>query len=558
MRSFNIARFLGAATLTILTGCSSGGGSSTPGTTPASTMVYPMAMATFNDAPVAGLTYATSGGTSAVTTGTTNALGQFPFTPGQTVTFTAEGVPLGTFKPASAKDGSMTITPLSLLPKATGVTDPTVTAMAQFLNTLGSISTALGSTSSGVLVLPVNTALQNQLTALGTTGSTITVSQLQGVLNSVYGAGTYTVIDATDAQSGVQQSVNSVGVSGTTWTGSCACGATTATTGEFYFQPDGTLNGVGYTPTATGTATGPGIWLSGSWGGNNLGSATTAGVNFTLVGSDGTYSTGGFILTGKGTGTAQVYSSTNTLLGTLTLTQVTGTTNQNMQYEGGVYITATSTIKGNNGWAYMVTGPDRSFTGLDNTGNVFSGIWTVGTGQGYLNWANNLEEIGFNFTTGKGSFVMLSDTTPSATKTTTASLAFSNMGWFSVTPPTTNEAAQPIPLELNVVTNWANQTTSTNNVALSIWVHDGAGTVIGMGTKSDVEAPNTTGIPSSTSVVAAVNYSTSKAPLTDTTARYTVSVGTQPCVVTAGGTGTVVDANSGNASAYPTVHITCH
>ena len=67
----------------LLAGCSSSGGDGGGGTTVAA----PTLTGTFVDAPVAGLSYATSSGLSGTTSGQVNNLGQFNYRPGDTVTF---------------------------------------------------------------------------------------------------------------------------------------------------------------------------------------------------------------------------------------------------------------------------------------------------------------------------------------------------------------------------------------------------------------------------------------------------------------------------------------
>ncbi|MDV6321453.1 hypothetical protein, partial [Chromohalobacter sp. HP20-39] len=74
------------------------------------------AQGVFVDAPVAGLHYV-SGNLS----GTTDAAGHFNYVLGQMVTFSVGGVTIG------SAAGQAVVTPLALVPGATGVTNDTVT-----------------------------------------------------------------------------------------------------------------------------------------------------------------------------------------------------------------------------------------------------------------------------------------------------------------------------------------------------------------------------------------------------------------------------------------------
>ena len=99
-------------------------------------------MGTFIDDAVVGLNYTTTSGLS----GVTNSLGQFQFNPGDTVTFTALGVVVGSVTPMISSMGTVNVTPIDLVSGALGVTDPSVSAIAVFLNTLNNVSAGLGMT----------------------------------------------------------------------------------------------------------------------------------------------------------------------------------------------------------------------------------------------------------------------------------------------------------------------------------------------------------------------------------------------------------------------------
>jgi hypothetical protein len=64
-----------------------------------------------------------------------------------------------------------------------------------------------------------------------------------------------------------------------------------------------------------------------------------------------------------------------------------------------------------------------------------------------------------------------------------------------------------------------------------------------------------TSVSGSNSVTTTTNISASY-PKGDA-ARYSLTTGSSYCAITGGGSGSVVDANSGNAAAYPTVLVSC-
>jgi len=79
----------------------------------------------FTDSVVSGLSYQT-----ATYSGITNASGEFNYLPGESITFSVGGVILG-----SCIAGPL-VTPLSLVPTATGADDPVVTNIVRLLLTL--------------------------------------------------------------------------------------------------------------------------------------------------------------------------------------------------------------------------------------------------------------------------------------------------------------------------------------------------------------------------------------------------------------------------------------
>lgn len=103
-----------------LTAC--GGGSS-----PTSATVTPQ-VATFIDSPVEGLAYQ-----SASRRGLTDRNGNFPYTPGETVTFSIGNMVLGSVTPTGNK-----VTPLQIVPGASSAADARVTRILRTLQTLDS------------------------------------------------------------------------------------------------------------------------------------------------------------------------------------------------------------------------------------------------------------------------------------------------------------------------------------------------------------------------------------------------------------------------------------
>ena len=107
-----------SASVLLLSACGGGGGSDGGNITPPSTGI-------FVDSPVAGLHYATPS-----RSGATNALGEYEYLPGETVTFSIGGIVLG-----STPAGPV-VTPLSLVSGAADASDPVVTNIVRLLMTL--------------------------------------------------------------------------------------------------------------------------------------------------------------------------------------------------------------------------------------------------------------------------------------------------------------------------------------------------------------------------------------------------------------------------------------
>jgi hypothetical protein len=518
----------------LLAGCGSGTSVGTSSGASTAAAPTPTLIGTFTDAPVAGLFYTTnsgSGGCMPSSPCVTDSMGQFRYAPADTVNFFAAGIYLGSASPSAAADGSTTVTPVTLVPAATGVTDPTVTTIASLLSTLNAVSIATGNGASGVYVIPNDTALVTQLSTAGT----LTVANLQTAITAVYPTLGITVPSAADAQAALLQGINAQSVIGTVWSGGCTCGGG----GIFYFQPNGNL--VGFTQD--------GETLSGNWSGMSSG-----GVSISLVSSKGGYTQGGAIPAGSSAGAAQVYSASGALQGTFNFNKVSSATSlSNTSYLGGWYAgftpnsAGTAAGYGSGGSAYVIAAPDGNLYGLTNDGSYVSGTWNVATGTGTANITTPGKSTAIS--------VALASATGTATNNgqTVGSLAFSRAGSFSVTSSTAN--ANEIPLVLNVSVSWANTPTSVSSFALSLNVFDASGNQVANGVKAESTSLRTNGTRTTTTDNIAVSYPTGGG------SRYSLQVDNPalntPCTVS-GGSGPVSDANSGNPSAYPTVAISCN
>ena len=517
----------------ILSACGSGGSgtSSTPATASAAP---PTLQGVFADAPVAGLSYATSSGAS----GTTNAQGIFNYAAGDTVTFSVGGLTLGSATPSVTLAGTTIVTPVDIVAGATGTSNAKVTAIGQLLGTLNSIAVASNTGASGTFTIPNNAT--TLLSKLGTADvASITSSQLQNVVTA---AGLGSVISSSDAQSNMNQGVNAATIIGTTWSGSCTCGGG----GTFFFEPNGNLTGF----------TDNGQLLAGTW----TGSPTAGGgVQISLASSEGGYSKNGVIPAGKSTGTADIYDSNGALQGTFTFNQVaSGSTLPNTLYVGGWYGTYTPNSAGiaagdSGGQAYIILSPDKTFKGITDGAQAITGTWDPSTGVGSASFANKsggMVSISINLATQTGTVTVGSTVNGSISFSRTGTLAM-NKGGQSGGSGTSGSSVKTIPLLLNVRVSWpANVGNVVSSLALALNVKDSGGKLVAGSIKSEVNPLGIGAIANTTTDNIAVSYPSGSA------ASYSLSVGPSNCSI-AGGSGNVVDANSGNASAYPTVAITC-
>jgi hypothetical protein len=540
-----------------LAGCGGGGGSAGSSVAPP-----PATAATgiFTDAPVVGLAYTTSSGKS----GTTDAEGKFQFMTGDTVTFTAAGVVLGSSQPAVASDGTAIVTPLNLV-GATSVTDPKVTAIAQLLSTLNAISAANGAAQSGTLVIPADSTLESQLAALKTSADSLTTTQIQGVLDSVYGSSKYTVTTATTAQTSLQQGINSQGIVGTTWSATCS-GCSSNVNALFYFQPNGTF--VGFNKSGD-------FFFTGSWSG---GTSANGGVSMTLLNSDGSYLNNATIASGATTGSGDILASDGTTKGSLTFTEIVGTTASTLS--GGWYVTFTPTAaeqaNGNNGGTgYTIAAPDGTFFVVMGNGFAFNGTWDPSSGQGSASFTdpdNRADSLSVDFSKGTG--------VVSSNGQTIGDVTLSRAGSFALVPASGSGSSggsgsagssggigstvQQLALSLNVQTTFVNVAPTANQdygtgIAYQIVVTDSNGNQVANAGAQAFEDFSSLfgGVPVTVSNIASVqypqgvgvNYSVT-IPANQDQAKY--------CSVSGGGSGAVVDTNSGKPDTYPTVKITCN
>lgn len=200
--------FIVNLTLTLLVACGGGGGGG-GGNAPA-----PLPQTgQFIDSPVGGLTYScvSPNGSSQTNTGTTNGLGQFTFTAGQTCKFTIGNVTIGSMSNIPT-DG--VVTPQDVAGVSRSVTsDPAAVAIAQFLQTLDDGS------GSGNIVIPtaVTAALSNSsvspITLVSSTAGVVSQSTLtnlvQTVGQSVSAYSSKPLVSASTATSALQSQIAS-------------------------------------------------------------------------------------------------------------------------------------------------------------------------------------------------------------------------------------------------------------------------------------------------------------------------------------------------------------
>ena len=547
-----ILSLLASTCILFLSACGGGGGggSTTANVTPSSANLTGV----FSDAPVSGLSYTTSSGAS----GTTNALGQFNFAAGDTVTFKAAGITLGSATPSIGLTGSATVTPIDLVPGALGVTDATVTAIGRLLGTLNNIAQGLSQSSSGVFSIPTGAAVNNffaQLQQLGATPAQLINALNSGSVQTAIASALSSltnlpaVTSSADAQANMTQGLNGASFVGTVWSGACTCGSAT-----FYFQPDGTMAGF----------TDSGELLSGSW---SPSASTNSGIQFSLVSSSGGYSSTVTLANGATSASLTVYNSSSVAQGNMTITPVSSSSAiTNALYLGGWYGTytpnATGLAAGNTGGsAFFILAANGNLYGITDSGNYISGTWNAqaGTASGsFTNGNNRATTITLNLPNASGTVTVAGTGYGSITLSRTGALKINKFGGAGAGNGT-SASATPITLLLNVTVSWPNNVGNVvSSFALGLTVKDSNGNPIASAVKQERNpfGPNTNsnGTPSnanSTTDNIAASYPTGMG------ANYQLSVGPSNCTIS-GGSGTVVDASNGNAGAYPTVAITCH
>ncbi len=522
-----------SAAILVLSACGGGGGGNA-GASAGGAAAPAVFQGVFTDAPVAGLSYATSSGAS----GTTNSAGQFNYAAGDTVTFSVGGLTLGSAAPTTTSAGTAVVTPVSIVPGASDASNPKVTAIGQLLGTLNSIAVANNAGASGTFTMPANAKsliAQIAVTDVASIGTT----QLQSLVTA---AGAGAVVSGASAQANMTQGINSTSVIGTTWSGTCTCGGG----GTFYFAPDGSLTGF----------TADGQLLAGNW---LASTSANGGIQISLVSSGGGYSKNGTIPAGSNSGSADIYSSSNALQGTFTFNKLasSGTLGTTL-YVGGWYATYTPNATGaaagdTGGQAYLILSPDGGFHGITDGANAISGTWDPASGSGSASFATGsggrTVAIAFNAGSRSG--------TVSVNGTVYGALSLSRSGTLMMNKnggagSGAMMSGMPIPLALNVQVSWpANIGNVVSSFALALSVKDAGGNPIATAIKSEVNPLGVGAAANTTTDNIVASYTTGSA------ASYTLSVGPSNCSI-AGGSGTVVDANSNKPSAYPTVAISCH
>jgi hypothetical protein len=505
--------------------------------------------------------------------------------------------------PTTSTAGSPSvITPINLVAGATSASNATVTAIGQLLGGLNSVAVAVGQGHGGVFTIPSATGLTGtnatkvttllaSLQASGATAATLAAAVASGgAAQTAISTAGGTVPTPSNAQANITQGLNGGSLVGTFWSGSCAvCSNGTGGTLSLYFNSDGAVFGFGSIST-----TGNGKMI-GTWQPNASGAA---GASFTLVTGtkynsgpgtpttlDGSYLSGS--ISGS-SGTAQVYNAGGTAQGAaITLTAAAAPAAGTSTSYFGAYMVTLGTITAAGQAQGAVAGSSAIFlaapngtanvTGGNTTGASFDPATGIGTininGSGIATTCGGTQPsfaqtISFNLASGT-----LSDSVGGAQ---TASGAITRLTQsqevlfnFYDNANTVAEAAaeQIIPLSLNVNIDWpANSGTATSALVLGIALagSDTVGTscnpgpalpkLEGFGLRPELN-PLGAGA-AATTVSDTFSFGYVKGQVQS----YAVSVlgpAAGHCSVTANGSGSVVDASSGNASLYPTVTVHC-
>ncbi len=548
MHTRKLARIAASwALLTVLAACGGGGGggSGGGGGTPAGST----ATGYFVDAPVAGASYTTSSGL----TGTTASDGSFAYHTGDTIAFSVLGVSLGS---PVAIPGNGVVTPVTITGEvssgtaATTTNAPNATRIAQLLQTLGAVSSAV---PDGLLAMPTNSALQQQLNALFQNGGIVAV--INGLQQALANAGItgVTLVSASTAVNSMNaatQSATSAAANpqyaNSTWTIlDNAPGSGGAT---LQFLANGTVEGLG------GSGGGGGVQpISGTW----------------TVNSDGSISLNASGGSGGGTaiatltranlaaippscpGCVQITSGSGTAF-TASMTQASpGSQNPYVGVWFGV-LTPNSAGTANNppsGTLAIFAEANGSLVGnvLEQGSATISGSWTPSSGA----FSNNVS-TGGSTTSVVGSF---------ATGTGTVSVNGTVVGTLALTR-TLSMASLSAPITIN----WSNSFTTTCgdcnpgvNLVLSNGIaskslytnpfHNGNGGAPGQGVPTTLA---TTFLATAPVVTQAITYTVSvQGSGTPTPAASSADVA---CSVTSGATGTI---QAGQTSLTP-ILVTCN
>lgn len=524
--------------LAVLSGCGGGGSAATPSAASGQALT-----GNLTDAPVAGVQYsAMPSGTS----GTTDANGSFSYVPGDTVTFKAGGLALGSASSlAPPSNGTnVIVTPIKLTgepanPDGTisASTAPKAVALAQLLQTLNVVASQLvagPANSSGSLTVPSSV----NLTALGSDVLTV-IANLQSYLNSLQASGvtsgTVQVVSAPNATMALNQGVTSSGYANTAWRATCdsGCGG-----GSFFLQPNGAVIGI----------TDSGEVISGGWyvdfsNGNlltfNLVSSGGGGASGRLSSAGATTCTSCLSLTGGG-GVAN----------TLSLAMKSGT--QPSAYAGVWFAKLTPSAAGisaglgNGGGAVITAFPDGTVYGVTDSGQPFSGTWTLSNGQGSaaINTPNIKGTATFDLSTLAGTLLVGGVNYGSLQFSRTNGTATSP--YFVLHPNQGGTCCSPLVVHLTATYTNPFSQVDTRTMSLGLTAFDGSGNIVASSIKSEAIMA----YPGQTATLTddiAVSY-----PSQATTWRLTFGNGATSlnnCTITGGGSGSIAGSSTtGSAS----------
>jgi len=467
------------------------------------------------------------------------------------------------------------------------------------LGAMNSVAVAVGQGNGGTFVMPTVTGLTgtslatvttllNTLKSSGVTAATLAMAVGPGgaVQTAVAAAGG-TVPTAASAQANITQGVNAASFIGTLWTAPCAaCNAGAGETVTLIFNADGVVRGFG---TIDSNSTGS---LIGTWqastsvsGGASFSLASAPASNSGAATLDGSYLQG--TLSGT-SGTAQIYNSNGVAQGiSLALTTSPLPANIDTAYLGAWKIsvltdTNPGSVKGGAQSVFAIFEPSGSWY-LSSARNAPVGTWNLATGVGTIaipanNPTNTCGVQTQTSQTGTGSLAAGTFTltnTSNGTTLGTGTIARAGLGsaeildTFADNAGTLADAALEvdIPLSLNVNVNWPANTvggSATSSLVLGVALtgpgnvgnscnQSSATKLEAFGLRPEINSLGNGAAAGSTPDIITFGYVKTQA------ANYQVSVlgpRAQFCSVT-NGSGPIVDANSGNASAYPTVHVTC-